>query len=42
MEHGVDVENDPRRVELVLKEMGKEECKGSDVVRRTRLGDDGP
>ena len=36
-EHGVDVEADPRHVELILKEMGMEECKGSDVVGRTRL-----
>ena len=39
-EHGVDVEADPRHVELILKEMGLEECKGSAVVGRTRLDDD--
>ena len=39
-EHGVDDEADPRHVELILKEMGMEECKGSDVVGRTRLDDD--
>ena len=39
-EHGVDVEADPKHVELILKEMGMEECKGSDVVGRTRLDDD--
>ena len=39
-EHGVDVEADPRHVELIMKEMGMEECKGSDVVGRTRLDDD--
>ena len=39
-EHGVDVEADPRHVELILKEMGMEECKGSDVVGRTRLDDE--
>ena len=31
-EHGVDVE-----VDLISKEIGMEECKGSDVVERTRL-----
>ena len=39
-EHGVDVEADPRHVELILKEMGMQECKGSDVVGRTRLDDE--
>ena len=39
-EHGVDVEADARHVELILKEMGMEECKGSDVVGRRRLDDD--
>ena len=36
----MDVEAVPRHVELILKEMGMEECKGSDVVGRTRLDDD--
>ena len=39
-EHRVDVEADPRHVELILKEMGMEECKVSDLVGRTRLDDD--
>ena len=38
-EHGVDVEADPRHVELILMEMGMEECKGSDVVEITLLDD---
>ena len=39
-EHGVDVEAHPRHVELTLKEVGMEECKGSDVVGRTPLDDE--
>ena len=39
-EHCVDVDADPRHLELILKEMGLEECKGSNVVGRTRLDDD--
>ena len=39
-EHGVDVEAEPRHVQLILKEMGMEECKGSDVVGRTPLDDE--
>ena len=39
-EHGVDVEADQRHVELILKEMGMEECTGSDAAGRMRLDDD--
>ena len=37
---GVGVEADPRNVELIVKEMEMEECKGSDVVGRTWLDDE--
>ena len=32
--HGVDLEADPRHAELILKEMGMDNCMGSDVVGR--------
>ena len=36
----MDVEADPRHVALILKEMGMEECTGSDAAGRMRLDDD--